>query len=111
MSDLAGNHEDGFSRDPAQIIQHLHVPIGIKQHNTSYSLTKFLASKLVTTVEALHVSLKKGAERSKAIFFISWFTDPPTQIFAFLKKKKKLFLTFFIFSDVKNCQIKKKISC
>ena len=46
---------------------------------------------------------------SQAIFFfISWFTDPPTQIFAFWKKIKILFLTFFIFSDVKNCQIKKK---
>ena len=38
-------------------------------------------------------------------FFISWFTDPPTHIFAFYKKNKILFLTFFIFSDVKNCQI------
>ena len=39
----------------------------------------------------------------RRFFFISWFTDPPTQIFTF--KKKKIFLTFFIFSDVKNCQI------
>ena len=31
-------------------------------------------------------------------FFISWFTDPPTQIFAFQKKIKILFLTFFISS-------------
>ena len=37
-------------------------------------------------------------------FFISWFTDPPTQIFAFLKKIK-YFLLFLFFSDVKNCQI------
>ena len=37
-------------------------------------------------------------------FFISWFTDPPTQIFAFKKKYIYIF-DFFIFSDVKICQI------
>ena len=35
-------------------------------------------------------------------FFISWFTDPPTRILHFRKKKKiYIFDFFFIFSDVK----------
>ena len=37
-------------------------------------------------------------------FFIYWFTDPPTQIFA-SQKEVILFLSFFIASDAKNCQI------
>ena len=34
----------------------------------------------------LTAKLRKLFTFSKAIFFISWFTDPPTQIFAFKKK-------------------------
>ena len=48
----------------------------------------------------------------KAIFcyFLVYNTDPLTQIFAFKKKINKLFLTFFIFSDVKKLpDLKKKI--
>ena len=33
----------------------------------------------------------------RRFFFISWFTDPSTQIFAFKKKIKILFLTFFLY--------------
>ena len=45
---------------------------------------------------------------SKAIFFfISWFTNPSTKIFAF-KNFFYIFLTFFIFSDVKSARFKKK---
>ena len=35
-------------------------------------------------------------------FLVNRSSDPN---FCILEKKKKLFLTFFIFSDVKNCQI------
>ena len=46
VSDLAGNPEDRFSCDAAQIIQHLQVPGGIKQHNTSMLTDEVISIKV-----------------------------------------------------------------
>ena len=41
-------------------------------------------------------------------FFISWLTDPPTQIFAFYKTKKNIFDLFYSLRCKKLPDLKKK---
>ena len=48
------------------------------------------------------------AQVHKAIFFYFLVYGSSDPNFCILEKKIKLFLTFFIFSDVKKCQFKKK---
>ena len=66
---------------------------------------------LYTTVPQLKVEFE-GVLFTKAVrrfFFFKFFVSGSSYPnFCILEKNKILFLTFFISSDVKNCQIKKK---